>query len=113
MIRIRKRILFLTCAALAAALSLIVILPAFANSGDYGIAAGPIVVPTQDNKGQGVQTAVATIAATPVPPTATPVPPTSVPPTSVPATAVDPIDPLETSVPTEVPPTNVPPTATP
>ena len=40
MSRIRKRLLFLTCAALAAALFLLILIPAFAVGGDYGIHTG-------------------------------------------------------------------------
>ncbi len=100
--RFPKRITALALLALGTAL---IILPALANNGDYGMNTGanasgnPInPPPTQSQKGSGVQTAVATIVPTavpatntPVPPTNTPIPPTNttVPPTSTPE-SIDP-----------------------
>ena len=111
--RLNIRTVIVALMMLGAAL---IIIPALANNDDYGVSTGANVAgapinppPTQSQKGQGVQTAVATIMPTAVPATSTPVPPTSVPPTSVPPTPVPPtntpesIDPPVINTPEPVP----------
>ncbi len=86
-----KRILYLAAVAVAAVLALLIILPAFATSGDYGVNTGGSrseSASTPDRL-QPTATRVAPPTSTPapptpVPPTATPIPPTPVPPTAVP-----------------------------
>ena len=70
MLKSAKQMTLLAAAVIAIAAALLVILPALATSGDYGVNTG-----SQLNDSQS-------------PPTATPAPPTPVPPTPVPPTPV-------------------------
>ena len=72
-----QRLIVAAAVSLTAALMLLIIIPAFAGSGDYGINS---IIPTESKKDRSVATAVATLAATAVPPTAAPATATSVPP---------------------------------
>ncbi len=74
-----KRLLFLAATLIMLAVSLWIIMPAFANRGDYGVDSG-----ATPQRLQPTSTRVPPPTATPAPPTATPVPPTPVPPTQDP-----------------------------
>ena len=104
-----QRIFVAAGISLTAAIMLLIIIPAFANSGDYGI---NTIMPTLSQKERGVATAVATLAATAVPPTAAPATavPTSVPPT---ATSLPPTDTDSSNVSPTDESTDVQPTANP
>ena len=77
--------------ALLAIAMLLITLPTLGQSDDYGIESGAGV--SSLDKIHGAATALATIAATPVPPTSTPVPPTAtpLPPTSTPNPTATPL----------------------
>ncbi len=78
---------------------LAITLPTLSQDSDYGINTGAGI--SSLDKHQGAQTALATIAATSIPPTSTPAPPTatSAPPTSTPIAPTATLD-----IPTHVPP---------
>ena len=110
--RLNIRTVIVALMMLGAAL---IIIPALANNDDYGVSTGANVAgnpinppPTQSQKGQGVQTAVATLMPTAVPATNTPVPPTPVPATNTPESIDPPVTYTPEPVPTEPPLTYTP-----